>query len=189
MKSKADIALRCSTVDRLFANWRRRALFPAGLLSRRAVIVIAAFLLTSCAHSGDLRTEFPYKVLVPDAPQLCDINANPNAYVGKTVVLEGVYVSDDMFFSYIEDERCPRYLNILSVNYRVSDRDLSVDLFEKADKLRCANQSICFTAAHIVVRGVIVETLDSGHLGQPAVMMPSINVHAVLYVRFLESDH
>lgn len=162
------------------------------IFSLRIIVVMSmATALTACARTGIVHAQTgvrKYAVLAPKATRLCTINANPRKYLGKTVVIEGLYESDGATYSYIEDDRCPENADILGIGYKVPDRDPSVDLFHKAMQLRCHGEAVCLTEAHVVIRGTIVMLRGPGPLGLGK-GMPLINLKSVLHVQFLSSPH
>jgi hypothetical protein len=90
--------------------------------------------------------------------RICSID---QSYFGKVVVIEGIYKSDLMYYSFIEDQHCAD-ANVIRVG-PAQDKDPSVDAFFSRTRSICG-QTFCMDDLHVAAEGRIVPG-KAGHLG------------------------
>ena len=119
-----------------------------------------------------------------DFVSICEIQANPDRYVGSVVTVSGNYTTDSAHYSSIIDSSCQKG-GILDLGFVVPERDKSVDAFEAAQSIECerrGERGLCVISAEVVLRGEIARTKGADH--QPNLVYLIINPHSVLSYRF-----
>jgi hypothetical protein len=79
--------------------------------------------------------------------KICEIRKNPELYEGKIVRVQGIYKSDNSFYSFIEDESCSSMKTINVIDAFHTSGDSSIVDFFRRDREVCkiSGPSVCLT--------------------------------------------
>ena len=129
-------------------------------------VVIA---LTSCASRPTREAVYP--LAYAKSTRICSINKE---YIGRVVVVEGIYQTDFHHFSVIEDQRCSSH-KVIRVE-AAEDHDATVDAFFRSTLSFCG-PSFCMNDYQLAAEGRIVAG-KAGNLalgsGQPAIQLTRV---------------
>jgi hypothetical protein len=125
-------------------------------ISRSSASLLAIGLLTSCASSP--KRDIVYPLLSDKSTRICAID---KSYFGRVVLVEGIYMSDLQYFSFIQDQHCAES-GVIRV-YADKDENPSVAAFVERTMAICG-ESFCLDDLHVAAEGRIVAG-KKGHLG------------------------
>lgn len=104
----------------------------------------------------------------PTISSICDIQANPERYIGASVRLKTFFVSDTSYYSYFTEGACAKTPNstLKMANKRLfKDGEKTVVDFIRASYKQCGvGITVCPVRASVELDGTIANT-DSGELG------------------------
>jgi hypothetical protein len=147
------------------------------------LILSVALALSAVSCSSASRRDETYPLIYPASSRICSIKSSGDQYIGKVVVLEGIYSTDSSHYEFIEDQHCSMN-NLITVEDKDGRRDPSVDAFYQENDARCAEQGrriLCVYRLRVAIEGRIVRG-QSGHLGLGE-GQPVVHLTRVLYSR------
>lgn len=128
---------------------------------RILLVAILASILSGCVSFPQLHN--PAHDGASNVVSICEIRAKRNTFIGRTVRTKGIFESDGMTFSYLQDKQCAAESNTIRVSSLSTPKgDSTVVDFVERRKESCSRttKAYCSGGFSVDVLGAITENRE-----------------------------